>query len=270
MSTVFIAGRMQLIGQELIEYVKEAQANNRSKSDQCFGAGYVKEGGGLAWTDFYMALLEAKKEAGEVMHQDRVISASITSHMTARRSMWLALLATTRGHSTGAGSVLDTDLEELENAVQTVLKGSPTPGAEEWAVHDSQGLPTFLEGEYPSLSDLNDWAEQTANVDDRDAYMIRCENESRVLTNEEFLEVYGDTTASRNTSLRNTTKSRDCSTTFRLSFSTRSIGSGYGTTNLIVLAGLLTMPTAVTTSSPTEHDTEQNLSLLRVQQPRAN
>lgn len=187
----------QLTGSELLQYIKTNPT--LSKTEQALGAGYIKDNNGPeftqgrtpAFTDFYTALLEAKKEAGELSHQHRIISDSIPSHDGP--AIYVACLASYNGGTLyGRWISLEwcTDLEELENAVQEVLKGSPTPGAEEWAVHDSQGLPSFLEGEYPSLSDLNDWAEQTANVDERDAYMIACENESRVLNHEEFLEVY--------------------------------------------------------------------------------
>ena len=191
MTTKFMTGRMQLIGQELIEYVKHSQENKRSKSDQCFGAGYVKANGKLAFTDFYEALLKAKNAAGEVMHQEKVLSASIPSHDGP--AIYVACLASyNKGILFGRWISLEwcTDLEEIKNAIKQILKESPEPDAEEWAIHDSQCLPSFLQGEYESLSDLNDWAEVTANVEDRDAYMLACEDQGRVLTEDEFNSCY--------------------------------------------------------------------------------
>lgn len=184
----------RLTGDALLQYVKTNAA--LSKTEQCLGAGYIRDNNGPeftqgrtpAFTEFYTALLEAK---GTPTYKDKIISDSIPSHDGP--AIYVACLASYyRGILYGRWISLEwcTDLEELKNAVQEILKGSPTPGAEEWAVHDSQGLPSFLEGEYPDLSDLNDWAEETANVSDRDAYLIACENQGRTLTEEQFSELY--------------------------------------------------------------------------------
>lgn len=187
----------RLTGDALLQYVKTNAT--LSKTEQCLGAGYVRDNNGPeftqgrtpAFTDFYTALLEAKGLAGELSHKHRIISENIPSHDGP--AIYVACLASyNNGILYGRWISLEwcTDLQELENAVQEVLKGSPTAGAEEWAVHDSQGLPSFLEGEHPDLSDLNDWAEETANVSDRDAYLMACENEGAILSEDGFNECY--------------------------------------------------------------------------------
>jgi antirestriction protein len=57
------------------------------------------------------------------------------------------------GRLYGAWLHLDTDPEVMGEAVQAMLKASPVPGAEEWAVHDYDGVPSSL-GEYPGLDGL--------------------------------------------------------------------------------------------------------------------
>ncbi len=57
------------------------------------------------------------------------------------------------GRLYGAWIDLDTDTETMGEAVQAMLKASPVRGAEEWAVHDYDGVPSSL-GEYPGLDGL--------------------------------------------------------------------------------------------------------------------
>ncbi len=192
MTTTFKPGLMQLKGAELLEYVKAAEENERSRSVMVFGAGYVREDGKLAWTDFYESLLEAKKTVNPDQLKSRKISASIPLHDGP--AIYVACLASyNKGILFGRWIDLEEceDLHDLQQCVKQVLAESPEPMAEEWAVHDSQGLPEFLGSqEYPDLSDLNDYAEGTANVSDRDAYQLACENEGAILSEEGFSEVY--------------------------------------------------------------------------------
>ena len=191
MTTTFKPGLMQLKGAELLEYVKAAQENERSRSVMVFGAGYVREDGKLAWTDFYESLIEAKKTITPDQLKSRKISASIPSHDSP--AIYVACLASyNKGVLFGRWIDLEEceDLHDLQQCVKQVLAESPEPMAEEWAIHDSQGLPAFLECEYPELSDLNDYVEGTANADDRDAYMIACEYRGEVLSEDDFNEYY--------------------------------------------------------------------------------
>lgn len=50
----------KLTGQALIDYVNKTEVSIKSKTEQCLGAGYVRDNGGPAFTDFYEALLDAK------------------------------------------------------------------------------------------------------------------------------------------------------------------------------------------------------------------
>src|SRR5579885_3276226 len=45
--------------------------------------------------------------------------------------------------------------ESLEAAIARLLAGSPTPGAEEWAIHDYEGFGPLRLGEYESLSTVS-------------------------------------------------------------------------------------------------------------------
>ncbi|WP_159953195.1 antirestriction protein ArdA [Rhizobium sp. 18065] len=50
------------------------------------------------------------------------------------------------------------DVEEMQEEITAMLKVSPIRGAEEWAVHDYENLPTTL-GEYPGLQTIADFVE---------------------------------------------------------------------------------------------------------------
>jgi antirestriction protein len=52
----------------------------------------------------------------------------------------------------------DQELEELSEAVQAMLARSPTPGAEEFAIHDFEGFGHYRPSEYDSL----DWISRVA------------------------------------------------------------------------------------------------------------
>ena len=90
------------------------------------------------------------------------------------------------------GSDLE-DLDCLKEAIEAVLEASPEPGAEEYAIHDHEGLPDFLRGEWPNLSDVVDYCQQlTKCCDDTEqlAYRKACEAESQVMTKDDALESY--------------------------------------------------------------------------------
>lgn len=55
------------------------------------------------------------------------------------------------------GEWLDADQEPdtLDEAVQQMLRRSPEPGAEEWAIHDYEGFSPYQLHEYESLADLS-------------------------------------------------------------------------------------------------------------------
>ena len=85
------------------------------------------------------------------------------------------------------------DLDQLKETIKDLLKASPEPGAEEYAVHDHEGLPDFLRGEYPELSDVVDYCQQLTECSDETeqlAYCKVCENERQVMTKDDALENY--------------------------------------------------------------------------------
>ena len=82
------------------------------------------------------------------------------------------------------------DVDALREEIQGMLKLSPAPGAEEWRVDDSEGLPRSLRGEWPDLDLLMEYAENVASVDDPEAYKACCENQHSVCSIEEFQEVF--------------------------------------------------------------------------------
>lgn len=50
-----------------------------------------------------------------------------------------------------------TDEAEIEETIGRVIRTSPVSGAEEWAIHDHEGLDGLI-GEYTSPGDIADWA----------------------------------------------------------------------------------------------------------------
>jgi len=54
------------------------------------------------------------------------------------------------------------DVEAMEEGVQSMLASSPSPGAEEWAIHDYEGFGPLCLSEYESLSTVATVAEGIA------------------------------------------------------------------------------------------------------------
>ena len=96
------------------------------------------------------------------------------------------------------GAWIDLELatlpEEIQECIDWVLATSPTPGAEEWAMHDHAGLPGYLSGtEWPSIEDLATWAGAVADLSDTDeleAFRLACEDQGETLTDDAFRETY--------------------------------------------------------------------------------
>ena len=60
------------------------------------------------------------------------------------------LAAYNAGRLHGAWIDASDDTAEMQDAINTMLRGSPCPDAEEWAIHDYDGFPNM--GEYPGLA----------------------------------------------------------------------------------------------------------------------
>jgi antirestriction protein len=88
----------------------------------------------------------------------------------------------------------DTDEDDIREAIAWILATSPEAGAEEWAVHDSCGLPSYLSRtEWPDLAELVAWADGLSNYvdeDDREAYRLACEDQGETLDEDAFRETY--------------------------------------------------------------------------------
>ena len=68
-------------------------------------------------------------------------------------SIYIACLSSyNSGHLHGAWIVPDTNKDKLEDQINEVLKASPMPNAEEWAIHDYDSFPNL--GEYPDLDKI--------------------------------------------------------------------------------------------------------------------
>ena len=85
-----------------------------------------------------------------------------------------------------------TTAEEIQEAIDFVLKNSPAIDAEEYAIHDSCGLPRFLMGEWPSLESLAEFAEVVTSLDSDEAaaYRVACNNEHTVIDEDSFRDSF--------------------------------------------------------------------------------
>ena len=86
-----------------------------------------------------------------------------------------------------------TDAEEIQTAIDWMLQESPAPNAEEYAVHDSCGLPGFLRStEWPDLAQLALYAETLADLsaDDAEPYRIACDDAADVIDEDAFRDTY--------------------------------------------------------------------------------
>jgi antirestriction protein len=88
----------------------------------------------------------------------------------------------------------DIDEEGIQEGIDWMLSHSPEPGAEEYAVHTSSGLPDYLSStEWPALGELVAWADGLSNYSDedtREAYQLECENQGQTLDEDSFRETY--------------------------------------------------------------------------------
>ena len=106
------------------------------------------------------------------------------------------LAAYNSGHLHGAWIDLegDTDEDDIQAGIDWILATSPEPGAEEWAMHDSSGLPSYLSrNEWPALGELVSWADGLSayvNEDEREAYRLACEDQGQTIDEDAFRGTY--------------------------------------------------------------------------------
>lgn len=81
----------------------------------------------------------------------------IDNTMTDKRIYVACLSSYNNGHLHGAWIDVTPDKEVLQEEINAMLKASPMPDAEEWAIHDHEGLGEL--GEYASLDTIIERAE---------------------------------------------------------------------------------------------------------------
>jgi len=86
-----------------------------------------------------------------------------------------------------------TTAEEISDCIAAMLANSPEPGAEEWAMHDSCGLPSFLAGnEWPDLATLAEFAEVLSELyaEEEAPYLMVCNDRSAVVSANDFRDAF--------------------------------------------------------------------------------
>ena len=80
---------------------------------------------------------------------------------TVQPRVYVACLAAyNNGHLHGAWIDADQDTDDLWTAINAVLKSSPIPGAEEWAVHDHEYMGNL--GEFPGVEKISEVGQAVA------------------------------------------------------------------------------------------------------------
>ena len=85
------------------------------------------------------------------------------------------------------------DAEDIKAAIQWVIDNSPTPGAEEYAIHDSSGLISRLsDSEWPDIEELAEYAGTICSLPEEQhtPYRLACEDQGELLSVEAFEECY--------------------------------------------------------------------------------
>lgn len=86
-----------------------------------------------------------------------------------------------------------TTAEEINDCIAAMLAKSPEPGAEEWAMHDSSGLPSFLAGsEWPDLATLAEFVENLSELhaDEEIPYVMVCNDRGEVVSADTFRDAF--------------------------------------------------------------------------------
>lgn len=102
--------------------------------------------------------------------------------------IYVACLASyNAGRLHGAWIDADQDPEAIHEGIDTMLSESPIPGAEEWAVHDTEGLPDL--GEFPDLERLAAIAQGIAEHGEAFRAYLECFNADQA-SEDDFLDRY--------------------------------------------------------------------------------
>ena len=83
-------------------------------------------------------------------------------------------------------------VEDIRECIAYTLATSPALGAEEYAVHDHQGLPACLQSEWPDWQQVEAFMEARYSLHEteRSAHLIACNINHRVLDEQEFSESF--------------------------------------------------------------------------------
>lgn len=124
---------------------------------------------------------------------------TICSKATSGPAIYVACLASyNSGHLHGAwlnlGDVPRLNASDIQDGIDYVLKTSPVPNAEEYAVHDFQRIPAILRDEHPDLEALAEWVttwqECEGNGSEGDVFSKYCDNIGQVVSFDEFNDAY--------------------------------------------------------------------------------
>lgn len=178
-------------GNGLLSLLRDFKADGRSKADTALAAGYVRNNGKPAFTAFYEAVLEARG-----ITLDPSPPGGIDRTCRNGPAIYVACLASYNANRL-FGSWLDLsdgpDAGDIREAIDAIIKESPEPFAEEYAIHDSQDLPGFLaHTEWPDIDKLADYCQNRSELGDDDAaaYRVACNLRGTVLSLSEFRDAH--------------------------------------------------------------------------------
>ena len=176
-------------GTGLLTLLDDFTADGRSKADTVLAAGYVRDNGKPAFTAFYEEVLKARGMSPRLLPPGGI-------DRTCRNgpAIYVACLAS---YNAGKlfGSWLDLsdgpDADDIREAIDAIIKESPEPFAEEYAIHDSQDLPGILaRTEWPDIDKLSaycqQWAELDYDPDKQLAYRFICDDAGEVVDQDDF------------------------------------------------------------------------------------
>lgn len=181
-------------GNGLLTLIRDFEG--RSKADVVLAAGYVRDNGKPLFTAFYEAVLKAKGVdiATDELEEDRCAVPRGVGHGPA---IYVACLASyNAGKLFGHWLNLEDgpDADEIREAIDLVIKESPEPFAEEYAIHDHQELPGILgRSEWPDIDKLAEYVQNWAELDNEDdqlAYKICCDHAGVILHLDDFRDQF--------------------------------------------------------------------------------
>lgn len=183
---------LPVTGTGLLSLLRDFEADGRTKADTVLAAGYRRANGKPANTAFYEALLKARGVDLSAPPAPQP-PGSIPRHCGDGPAIYVACLAS---YNAGKlfGSWLDLsdgpDAGDIRTAIDAIIKESPEPFAEEYAIHDNQELPGILSRtEWPDIDQLANYCQNWAELqseDDQLAYRLICDEQGAILDLDAF------------------------------------------------------------------------------------